>query len=100
CRGDEVLGGGQFPLRDRTQVSTDRTGVARCGIEAGADRSTTEVDPVEQRVHVGDAVLFLTECGVPGAELLADGHRYRVLELRAADLHEVTELGRFLGQGL
>ena len=73
------------------QVRRGPVGVTLRRVEAGADRRRPHVDDVE--------VLFcLTQVGNlglqrrrEGVELLADGHRHRVLELGAPHLHDVDE---------
>ena len=67
-------------------------GVARVGVEAGADRGGAEVDLAQQRGGLGEPVLVLAEGDRVGAELLAQGHRHGVLQLGAADLEDVGEL--------
>ena len=62
-------------------------------LSAGADRGAAEVDLVQQRRASLEPVLVLAERDRVGAELLAQGHRHGVLQLGAADLEHVGELG-------
>ena len=62
-------------------------------VDAGADRGGAEVDLADQARRLGEALLVLAEHHRVGGELLAERHRHRVLQLRAADLEDVAELG-------
>src|SRR5207302_8904572 len=61
-------------------------------LEAGAHRGTAQrqLAQVRQRaLHVADAVVELRH---PAGGLLAQRQRRRVLQMRAADLHDLAEL--------
>ena len=67
--------------------------------DAGADRRRAHVDLADQPGRLGQPLLVLAEHQRVGAELLAEGHRHRVLQLGAADLQHVGELDGLLGEG-
>ena len=73
------------------QVRRGLLGVTLRRVEAGADRRRPHVDDIQvlfRLTQVGDLGLQRRREGV---ELLADGHRHRVLELGAPHLHDVDE---------
>ena len=72
-------------------------GVARIGIDAGADRGGAEIDFAKQRRRLPEARDVFLDGGKEGVEFLAERHRHRVLQLGAADLENVAE---FDGLGL
>ncbi len=60
-------------------------------IDAGADGGAALRETPQARLHTleaGDAVLDLL---TPGRQLLADRHRHRVHQVRAARLHDVAD---------
>jgi hypothetical protein len=65
---------------------------SRVGVDAGADGGGAEVDLADQQRGFLQALLVLAEHGGVGRELLAQGHRHRVLQLGAAHLQHVGEL--------
>ena len=69
-------------------------GIARIGVDAGADRGGAEIDLAKQRGGFSQPRDVLLDGGEVGVELLAERHRHRVLKLGAADLEHVAELDR------
>ena len=64
------------------------------GVEPGADRGAADGELVEPGQHLLDALEVGVELRHVAAELLAERERHRVLQVRAADLHDVGELVR------
>ena len=74
------------------QLLDGEGGIAGVGGDSGADRGGAEVDLAEQRRGLAQPRDVLLHRGEVGVELLAEGHRHRVLQLGAADLQHVGEL--------
>ncbi len=75
--------------------------VARVGVDAGTDGSTTQVDFGQQlRRQRTQTVEVFGHGGGEGAEFLAQGHRHGVLQLGTAHLQYVVELFTFGSEGL
>src|SRR5215472_11523202 len=66
-------------------------GEFRMGVEAGADGGAPDGEVVESVEDLFEALDVALEKAGPAAELLADGHGYGVLQVSAADLHDVFE---------
>ena len=97
---DEV---GRGLLRDAgelLELEAHGLGVARVGRDAGADRGGAHVDLVEPLDDLGEAVVVLLQRVGEPDELLAEGHRHGILQLRAADLEHVRELAALRGEAL
>ena len=63
-------------------------------VEPGADGGAADGELVEPGQHLLDALEVGVELRDVAAELLAERERHRVLQVRAADLHDVGELRR------
>ena len=97
-RLDQVAGEHHLLPGHVRQLLDGERGIARVGVDAGADRGRAEIDLTEEArelVQPGDVLLH---GGVEGVELLAERHRHRVLQLRAPHLEDVAELDRLLLQ--
>jgi hypothetical protein len=73
-------------------VRAHQAGVARVRVDAGADGGGAHVDLVQVHTHLAQPVDVLADGDAVRVELLAERHGHRVLQLRAAHLHDVGEL--------
>ena len=70
------------------------------GVEPGADRRAADRELVQAGERRLDPLHIGVELGDVAAELLAEGERHGVLQVGAADLHDVVELLRALLEGI
>ena len=73
------------------RVADGELGVVVAGVEAGADRRRAEVQLLQLLRRVLDVVGAALDARGVAAELLAERHRHRVLQVRAADLEDAIE---------
>jgi hypothetical protein len=78
--------------RDVAQMPADQSGIVGVGVDAGADRGRAHVDFANQKHRFLQALLVFSQHHRIGRKLLAQRHRNRVLQLRAAHLDDVPEL--------
>ena len=93
-RLDQVGGEHHRLARGTREFLDGERGVARVGVDAGADRRRAEVDLAEQGRRFPQTVDVLLHRRVKRIELLAKRHRHSVLQLGAADLQHVGEFDR------
>ena len=74
--------------------------VSRRRRDARADRGGAQVDFVQQLPPLADALHFLADRVRVAVEFLAERHRHRVLEVRAAHLEHVIEFLRLRANAL
>ncbi|MBG9889823.1 hypothetical protein ABE10_25335, partial [Bacillus toyonensis] len=91
---DEVGRRDEIQPRDRPQMAQDRRGVAGMGGDAGADRRRPHVDLEQERGVLGQTGVIVAEGRGEAVELLAKGHRNRILQLGPSYLEHVVELIR------
>ena len=69
--------------------------IAVRGIQARADGGGAEVHFQQQLCGTQNAFCFFVQQNVEGVELLAEGHRYRILQLGTTHFQDVLELNGF-----
>ena len=91
-RLDEVGARDQLEAGDLREPFTDERSVSGRGVDPGPDRGGAHVDLSKERRRLAKPLDVLTQGHAVGAELLAERHRDRVLELGASHLDDVGEL--------
>src|SRR5690606_5992273 len=95
-RLDEVRARDQLESRHLAQCATDGLGVARIGVDPGADRGCTHVDLAHEFRRFPQTLDIFADGHAVGAELLPERHRHGILQLRTTHLQHVVELARLL----
>ena len=98
-RLDEIGGGLEVEPRDLTQMAEHRGGVVGMRRDSGADRGRAHVDLVQQVGVLFEPLVVLAERRREPVELLPEGHRNRILQLRATHLQHVVELDGLVEEG-
>ena len=86
-----MVGRHQRFVRGARQFLDRKRGVARIGVDPGADRGCAEIDLPEQRCGFLQPRLVFLDRREEGVEFLPERHRHCVLQLRAADLQDIAE---------
>ncbi len=98
-RDAKPVGGGDEVHRKRPREVRDREPcVVVAGVQPGADRGRAEVQLLQLLRRLLDIVGAALDARGPAAELLAERHRHRVLQVRPAHLQHVRERARLLLQ--
>ena len=99
-RLDQVGGRHQRLAGDARQLLDRERGVARIGVDAGADRGGAEIDLAEQSRGLRSRAMSSFMVVWKRVELLAERHRHGVLQLGAAHLQDVVEFDRLGLEGV
>ncbi len=83
-------------LRQRSQLLAELLAEVRMSIDARADSRATLRQAMQARLHAFEARDAVVDLLTPRRQLLADRHRHRIHEMRAARLHDVADF-LFLG---
>ncbi|MDQ1206694.1 hypothetical protein QE377_003053 [Microbacterium sp. SORGH_AS 862] len=97
---DEIRRGRERPTRQLSEVPHGQRAVAGRCVQAGADRRRAEVHLEQQSRRLAKSLPILVEHDRERAELLPEGHRHRILQLRPPDLHETGEICGLRGEGV
>ena len=100
CGFDKVRGRHQRPAGQFRQMPAGKLGItARC-VEPGADGGGAQIDLMQQSGGFDQTRLVFAQHHHERAELLAERHRYRILQLRAPDLDEAGKFLRLAVEGV
>ncbi len=82
----------QWQAGGRDQLLDDRRGKARRGVDAGAHSGATQRQLTDPRQRAVQALHAVADRGRVSAELLPEGHRRCIHQVRAPGLHDLGEL--------